>query len=179
MGTESDFVAEAHELISKIVSKPLCVERGAPLLYQVSVDNNLALTVRPEHPVRGNGAFQTDLCVFEAKSDVKIPRVVFEFKGNPTTHDVITYSVKARRHKQVYPYLRYGFVVSKLAAVPGLFSVHNELLDFCAAMANVAVAERHDFFARLVELEVTASRTLEQIAFGNYRTQLYRTQPII
>ena len=31
-----------------------------------------------------------------------------EFKQGLSTHDVLTYSAKATRHKQVYPYLRYG-----------------------------------------------------------------------
>ena len=33
---------------------------------------------------------------------VKIPRVVMEFKQGLSTHDVLTYSAKATRHKQVY-----------------------------------------------------------------------------
>lgn len=42
-------------------------------------------------PRRGASAFQTDLCVFEDKSEeVTIPRVVIEFKTHISTHDVLT-----------------------------------------------------------------------------------------
>ena len=34
---------------------------------------------------------------------MEIPRVVMEFKPRITTHDVIIYSAKARKHKQIYP----------------------------------------------------------------------------
>jgi hypothetical protein len=47
-----------------------------------------------------------------------------------TTHDVLTYSAKARKHKQVYPYLRYGFVVPEVEFVPRRFFIHNDALDY-------------------------------------------------
>jgi hypothetical protein len=103
MPEESKFVAEAQAAAAQVLVHPLSIRRGAALLYEVIVDNNLSLTVDPKRPVRGDSAFQTDLCVFEAKSDdIVIPRVVLEFKTRMTTHDVLTYSAKARKHKQVY-----------------------------------------------------------------------------
>ena len=124
MAEESEFVAEALAAANQVLRPPLSIDRGKALLYAVTVDNNMALTVDPKHPVRGDSAFQTDLCVFETKTvpsntangpksdDVLIPRVVLEFKSGISTHDVLTYSAKARKHKQVYPYLRYGLVES-------------------------------------------------------------------
>ncbi len=50
--------------------------------------------------------------------------MVFEFKTSLTTHDVLTYSTKARRHKQIYPYLRYGLLVSTETSVPRRFFIH-------------------------------------------------------
>src|SRR5450755_2665962 len=120
MAKESEFVEIAEAAAEKILSPPLSIRRGAALLYQVTVNNELSLTVDPTHPTRGNSAFQTDLCVFEEKKkDILIPRVVMEFKSRITTHDVLTYSAKARKHKQVYPYLRYGIVISEEAFIPG------------------------------------------------------------
>ena len=102
MPAESAFVEVAKEVAEKILPPPLFVQRGAALLYQVTVDNQLSLTVNVKRPARGNSAFQTDLCVFEKKSeDISIPRVVMEFKTRITTHDVLTYSAKATKHKQV------------------------------------------------------------------------------
>src|SRR5689334_122662 len=107
MAEESKFVEVALAAAQRILEPPLSVKRGAALLYEVTVDNMLALTVDPKRPVRGDAAFQTDLCVFEAKAgEVVIPRVVLEFKVRISTHDILTYSAKARKHKQVYPYLR-------------------------------------------------------------------------
>ncbi len=180
MATESEFVEVAKKVAETILPSPLFVQRGAALLYQVTVDNQLSPTVNVKHPVRGNSAFQTDLCVFEKKSeDVSIPRVVMEFKTRISTHDVLTYSAKATKHKQVYPYLRYGIVASAETAVPGRLFTHNESLDFCACVAGLEGKDLSDFFAKLLAAEVESSRRLEAIAFGSVRTRLFRSEVIL
>lgn len=180
MATESSFVELAKGVAEEILLPPLRVARGAALLYQVTVDNQLSLTVDVKRPTRGSSAFQTDLCVLEAKSeDVSIPRVVMEFKTRITTHDVLTYSAKATKHKQVYPYLRYGIVASDESSVPGRLFTHNESLDFCAAVSGLSDKELREFFASLLSAEVESSRRLEAIAFGSVRTRLYRTEVIL
>lgn len=177
MPAESTFVEVAREVAEKILPPPLFVERGAALLYQVTVDNQLSLTVNVKRPARGNSAFQTDLCVFEKKSEeVSIPRVVMEFKTRISTHDVLTYSAKATKHKQVYPYLRYGIVASSETAVPGRLFTHNESLDFCACVSGLEGKKLSDFFASLLSAEVESSRRLEAIAFGTVRTRLFRNE---
>ena len=139
MAEESPFVAVALQVAEEIGLQPLSVRRGAPLLYEIKVSNNLEV-MEPEQirrPRRGASAFQTDLCIFEERSPgVHIPRVVLEFKTKITTHDVLTYSAKATRHKQIYPYLRYGIVASAEKTVPGRVFTHNEGLDFFASVAG-------------------------------------------
>lgn len=180
MAAESSFVELAKGVAEEILHPPLRVARGTALLYQVTVDNQLSLTVDVKRPARGNSAFQTDLCVLEAKSeDVFIPRVVLEFKTRITTHDVLTYSSKATKHKQVYPYLRYGIVASDESSVPGRLFTHNESLDFCACISGLSNKKLRDFFASLLSAEVESSRRLEAIAFGSARTRLYRTEVIL
>lgn len=180
MAAESEFVGVAKEVAEKVLPSPLFVQRGAALLYQVTVDNQLSLTVNVKRPARGNSAFQTDLCVFEKKTDeVSIPRVVMEFKTRITTHDVLTYSAKAMKHKQVYPYLRYGIIASSEAAVPGRLFTHNESLDFCATVSGLEGQVLSDFFAWLLSAEVESSRKLEAIAFGSVRTRLFRSEVIL
>ena len=180
MPAESPFVEIAKEVAEKILRPPLFVQRGAALLYQVTVDNKLSPTVDVKRPRRGNSAFQTDLCVFEKKGeDVSIPRVVMEFKTSITTHDVLTYSAKATKHKQVYPYLRYGIVASGINAVPGRLFTHNESLDFCATVSGLTSEQLNDFFAALLKDEIESSRRLEAIAFGTVRTRLFRTEIIL
>ncbi len=176
MAEESKFVDTVYTLAQKFLKPPLEIRRGSALLYQVTVDNNLALTVDPKRPMRGDSAFQTDLCIFERKTaDIVIPRVVMEFKVKVSTHDVITYSVKARRHKQVYPYLRYGLVVSNESSVPGRFFVHNESLDFFFAMKGFNDAAVSASLSTILQAEAETSRRLEKIAFGNLRPRMFRT----
>jgi len=77
MAKESEFVGVALEVAqSLLASPPYVVRRGASLLYQVTVDNKLELSVEVKNPVKGQSAFQTDLCVFEIiNTEVTIPRV--------------------------------------------------------------------------------------------------------
>ena len=180
MAAESPFVATALDVANAVLPPPLVVKRGAPLLYQVTVDNRLNVTSDPKNPRRAKSAYQTDLCVFERLADgVELPRVVLEFKTSFTTHDVIIYSTNARRHKQIYPYLRYGMVASSLRNVGGRLFNHNESLDFCAAVAGLGDDELRSFFADLIVAEVEASRRLESIFFGSAKTRLFRSAVLI
>ena len=175
--TEDEFVATALAAAKDVLGSPLVIKRGANLLYQVTVDNQLNLKVNPKHPKRGQSAFQTDLCVFEQiDSETSIPRVVLEFKSTLTTHDVLTYSSKARKHKQVYPYLRYGLVIGSKTIIPGRFFTHNESLDFCVAASSYKSHRLHELFAKLLRDEVAASRTLEKITFGSYSVHVFRSE---
>jgi hypothetical protein len=176
---EDPFVEEALHAAGKVLDEPLLVRRGAALLYQVTVNNRLELVVDPKKPTRGQSAFQTDLCIFEKVSGgAEIPRVVMEFKPGITTHDVLTYSTKARKHKQVYPYLRYGLVVGNIKSIPGRFFTHNEGLDFCVAAALHKQKRLHALFASLLEQEVAASRRLEQIIFGKESVYVFRQEVV-
>jgi hypothetical protein len=182
MAKESEFVAIAQAAAEKVLVSPLSVIRSAALLYQVTLDNEL----NPDPPVeqlreprRGNSAFQTDLCVFEKKGDLSIPRVVMEFKRGITTHDVLTYSAKARKHKQVYPYLRYGIICSELAFIPGRVFTHNEALDFCAAIADYRGARLSEILEDLIRREVECSRRMEELVFDKARAFLFRTDVIV
>ena len=176
---ESEFIAVALDAAREVIGSPLSIVEGASLLYQVTVDNRLAINVNPKKPTRGNSAFQTDVCIFEEVSaDVTIPRVVLEFKANLSTHDVLTYSAKARRHKQVYPYLRYGLVIGNETTIPGRFFTHNEALDFCVAGGSFKKNRLQELFARLLGQEVKASRALEQIAFGHAPVFMFRSDII-
>jgi len=180
VAAESAFVAVAMEVARKVLEPPLSIHRGASLLYQVTVNNNLSVTVDVKNPRRGSSAFQTDLCVFEKKTaTVSIPRVVLEFKTKVSTHDVITYSAKATKHKQVYPYLRYGIVASDHATVPGRLFTHNQSLDFCASVGGLKGQKLREFFAFLLPAEAQASRRLEAIAFGSVRTRLFRNEAVL
>ncbi|HZZ95185.1 MAG TPA: hypothetical protein VFE23_21680 [Usitatibacter sp.] len=177
---EDPFVATAMEAAKEVLAPPLSIERGAALLYQVTVNNRLEIGVDPKKPVRGQSAFQTDLCVFETlDGDTKIPRVVLEFKPRISTHDVLSYSAKARKHKQIYPYVRYGIVIGSEEKVPGRFFTHNEALDFCVATATYKAHRLHEIIARLLRAEVQASRQLEKVAFGMAAVHVFRSDIVL
>jgi hypothetical protein len=178
--SEDQFVREALEAAEEILGPPLVIRRGAALLYRVTVNDQLEVTVNPRRPVRGQSAFQTDLCVFEEiPEDKRIPRVVMEFKARLSTHDVLTYSAKARKHKQVYPYLRYGIVIAREPTVPGRFFTHNEALDFCVAAALYKGKRIYEILTSLLREEVAASRRLQNIAFGKVSAHIFREEVIL
>lgn len=179
MAAESPFVEIAQSVAQRILQPPLRVVRGAPLLYEITVNNGLEVMSQEQvrKPKRGASAFQTDLCIFEDKTpEISIPRVVIEFKTKVTTHDILTYSAKATRHKQIYPYLRYGILASGEKTVPGRVFTHNESLDFFASVEGLEEADLVAFFASLFKAEVATSKCMEKIAFGTVKTRLFRTE---
>ncbi|MGZ4865110.1 MAG: hypothetical protein ACXV76_11165 [Halobacteriota archaeon] len=175
---EEEFAKQVTQLVRDILleqPKPHKAEPYANLLYQIFLDNKLEIPVRNlKEPTRGDSAFQTDLCVFSEKDGTSLPKVVFEFKDKLTSHDVITYSNKAKRHKQIYPYLRYGLICYGLSTVPKRFFIHNEGLDFCLATKEL-VADLRPPLEKLVNRELEISDQLESIMFGIQDRDFYRT----
>jgi hypothetical protein len=164
---EGRLLEVARRGLTRALPKRFQVEEHAVLLYHVPLDDHLQVAVDPRDPRRGQAGFQTDLCVFEmVEPNVRLPRVVVEFKTGFSTHDVITYSTKARRHKQVYPYLRYGLVVEKLAAMPRRFFVHNEAMDFALAAHGLPRAEFLALLLRIVRREISDSRRIQRLSAG-------------
>jgi hypothetical protein len=177
---EDPFVKIAKKAAETVIGPPLIIQQGASLLYQITVDNRLRISIDPKVPKRGQSAFQTDLCVFEEiDGKTRIPRVVLEFKKGLSTHDVLICSSKARRHKEIYPYLRYGLIIGDKEKIPGKFFTHNEALDFCIAADSFKQHRLHEIIAKLLKEEIEASRKLERIAFGNLTSHFYRNAVII
>jgi len=179
MPTERDLARILKRKIADILPSSMVVLEGEPLLHHIFVDNRLGyVPAKPGDPKRGQGAFQTDLCIFETiEGDIKIPRVVIELKVRLTTHDVLTYSAKARKHKQIYPYLRYGLVICGDKYIHKKVFLHNEAVDFCIAAESV----RHvtDILMKVVPKELKTSRCLEDIEFDRRQAQLFRTEIIL
>ncbi|MEM2145955.1 MAG: hypothetical protein QW279_11385, partial [Candidatus Jordarchaeaceae archaeon] len=95
---EVKFVNKVIASIKNVLPETYTVPPKANLFYQITVDNNLKILEDPRNPKRGQSAFQTDLCIFQKKGSILLPKVVIEFKDNISTHDVITYSSKAKKH---------------------------------------------------------------------------------
>ena len=121
------------------------VGRGVSLLYKLHFDGVGKLCPGTyESPTRGQLAFETDILI----QDAKVPLVALELKfGHFTTHDVLTYSTKALKHKELYPYLRYGFVVGGIKKIQNRFFTHNSGFDFAFVFADPIVG-----IPRLIEI---------------------------
>jgi hypothetical protein len=105
------------------------VREGAPLPYKLEIGTDGSPSSA------GKYAFKTDLLV--EKITPPIPLVVIELKVRDiTTHDIITYSHKAQRHEEIYPYLRYGLVVGQGGPLTAKFLTHNEAFDFALSIPN-------------------------------------------
>ena len=135
MMDESVFLEQFAEVAKTIFDiNKYRIEIRQNLFYELAVNEKMKLAVRDiNQPQRGNSAFQTDISISEIRLGTFIPRVVIEFKTNPSTHDILIYSAKAGKHKKIYPWLRYGMLADKINSVPDRFFKHNEHMDFFIA----------------------------------------------
>jgi hypothetical protein len=173
---ESSFVAIFESVAREVMGGKAIVRRKANLFYELFLDRQLKLAVKDTTaPKRGASAFQTDICILEQLDAIEFPRVAIEFKENISTHDILTYSAKAGRHKHIYPCLRYGLLCSAIETIPSRFFIHNEHLDFfIAAQRYTADSVIRPFAKKLIENELNISRILEEIHFGNQKFNYYR-----
>ena len=179
---ESQFVAIFKQASDNILwDSPIIVERGRNLLYQLPLNRQLKPSVADTiSPKRGDSAFETDICISEkvaGPEELLFPRVVIEFKPKITSHDILTYSAKAGKHRSMYPWLRYGLLASDIDAIPNRFFIHNEHLDFFIA-AHSHRSNLEKFIKKLIEKELRVSKALETIRFGNNNFDYYRTEII-
>ena len=111
--------------------------------------------------------FETDTVVFERAGGVVKPRVIVEAKlGSVTTHDAITYSYKAEKHKAITPYVRYGIMVGEREhyPLPGRLFRHGTNFDFMFSFKGEAPDDvEWDAFVALIEREVHYSRQIEEM----------------
>ena len=172
---ESTFVGIFEEAAKVALGKSAVIKRKVSLYYSLSLDRRLELsTPDTGNPKRGAAAFETDICISETLDGIDFPRIVIEFKESVTTHDILTYSAKAGKHKQIYPCLRYGLLSSALSSIPGRFFTHNESLDFFIAAKEYRKGEQVRTLARdLITRELKISKTLEEIHFSGKRVDYF------
>jgi len=159
------------EILEKFLKKELEgyeVKRNENLIYKVVVNENMQFNPKdPKKPKRGNLSFQTDLMIKKNN----LPLVVIETKfGGFSTHDVLTYSTKALKHKEIYPYLRYGFVVGGVKIIQNRFFTHNLGFDFAIAIEDV---NNLKLFIDLVKKQIKNSEMLLKILKEKNKTKLF------
>ncbi len=142
------------------------------LIYKVFIDDHLEYEPKnPKKPSRGNLSFQTDLMI----KDNNIPLVVIEVKNNGfSTHDILIYSTKAQRHKEIYPYLRYGFLIGNLNVIHNRFFIHNYGFDFALAIENCEI-ENINKLIKIINSQIENAKKLLSILKKESKVTLFNT----
>ena len=166
---EKEFVNELVKIIKpKFPNYNISI--GESLIYKViiNVEGNYH-PPDPLNPARGSLAFQTDILI--KKGD--LPLLVIEVKyGGFSTHDVLTYSTKAIKHKEIYPYLRYGFIVGGASVITNKFFTHNVGFDFALAMPDL---NDISLLNEIMKSQISSAEALIDIAENPNRTRFYNS----
>ena len=111
--------------------------------------------------------FETDLLIYEKKDGKIIPRIIVEAKlGSITTHDAITYSYKAEKHKYITPHLRYGIMIGdrEKYPLPGRLFRHGTNFDFVFSFVSTEPSDKEWMsFVEIIKDEVVFSRQIEEM----------------
>ena len=132
---EKEFMLKIRSKLEESLPSEYKAEVSKKLLYKIIVDEELCFyPSSPSSPKKGEYAFETDIAIVKGN----IPLVIIEIKyGGFSTHDILTYSTKAVRHKEIYPYLRYGLLVGDKPNITSKFFQHNVGFDFAMAMKSI------------------------------------------
>lgn len=162
------------------------IKTGKSIFYSLSIDENGNIPIfqnEKGEPIRGRGtSFEQDILLYErvAGQTSIVPRVAVEVKfGGVTTHDAIVYSEKARRLRNVYPYLRYGFLTGDLMSLPPRLLRIGTEFDFIIRISNPPSQEEKEHLIALLLEEIEASRNLSLVFSGKVSVQLLRRKVII
>jgi len=173
---ESEFREKLKENIQrKLGEDNYEIKMAENLIYKIIINENLQFEPNESrNPKRGRYAFQTDLLII--RKDEQLPLVVIETKyGGFSTHDVLTYSTKAQKHKEIYPYLRYGLVVGGTNKITNKFFVHNIGFDFAIALEKIddsAINELID----TVRCQIKNAESILEIFKDKNQTKSFNTQ---
>jgi hypothetical protein len=174
--SEKEFRGKLVKILQEELGSGYSVKEKVDLIYWVMIDRNLEYRPKdPKNPrrgIRGGHAFQTDIAVGEERSSGFLPLVVIEvkYKGRKrtgfTTHDVLTYSEKALKHKAIYPYVRYGLVDYGEKYLPPKFFVHNVGLDFAIAIKDINDRNERQLLVNTVKEQIEVARNLLDVFEG-------------
>jgi hypothetical protein len=173
---ETDFKLKLKEKIEEKLDG-FYVKTDENLLYKVLVNDKLEYEPNnPKNPTRGNYAFQTDILIGKGIT----PLVVIETKyGGFSTHDILTYSTKALKHKEIYPYLRYGLVVGGDDVIHGRFFTHNVGFDFAITIKDINDENRIMNLIDIINKQIQNSNLLLDIQSEKYKIRKYNTLLVI
>jgi len=173
---ESEFREKLKENIQrKLGEDKYEIKMAENLIYKIIINENLQFEPnKSRNPKRGRYAFQTDLLII--RKDGQLPLVVIETKyGGFSTHDVLTYSTKAQKHKEIYPYLRYGLVVGGTNKITNKFFVHNIGFDFAIALEKIDDRTINELID-IVRCQIKNAESILEIFKDKNQTKSFNTQ---
>ena len=172
--TEEEFGIALAKALEKDLSDYEVTTKES-LIYRVIVDEDGEFFPRnTEKPIRGKLAFQTDLLVKKGKLPLVVCELKYKKGGGFTTHDILTYSTKAKRHKEIYPYLRYGFIAGNTQTLSNKFFTHNTAFDFALAIEGFNKESKEEFVC-LVKDQVSYGEKLLNVLQNKHSARLYKT----
>lgn len=157
------------------------VETHKSLLYTLHIDENGDILINLNadgEPKRGGGSgFEQDILIYEhvdGKTTI-VPRVAVEVKfRGVTTHDALVYSEKARRIRQIYPYIRYGMFLGDMEFVPPRVLRLGTEFDFIVTVGNPPGQNELPTLVDILLDELKTSHILGQILTGDESVSMYR-----
>ncbi len=160
----TDFIS--NKLKDFLKKRKLCAKTLQKIPYSFEIDGYTE-DWKPDIDKESIMPFETDLVIYEENDGRIIPRVIIEAKlGKVTTHDAITYSYKAEKHKAITPYLRYGIMIGgrDKYPLPGRLFRHGTNFDFMFSFAGTD-PDRKEWkaFTEMLEKEVEYSRLMEEM----------------
>ena len=112
--------------------------------------------------------YQTDILVFETYQEKRIPRVIIECKISINTDSIIAYNAKAKKHKNIFPHIQYGFLFfsDDKKELHWNYHINNDNFDFelLLPVTNITDKQKRLFIDTIIE-QVKLSREKERIIF--------------
>ncbi|MHB2155766.1 hypothetical protein ACX8XN_15400 [Calditrichota bacterium GD2] len=178
--TESKF----KNIVKNILKEALEIDKydvqsDKNLIYKVIVNESFKFDPNvPDNPRRGNYAFQTDLLI--TKNNNRLPLVVIETKyGGFSTHDVLTYSSKAQKHKEVFPYIRYGLLVGGTPKITNKFFIHNIGFDFALALEDTENNSATNELVEIIKDQINNAESILEVLRVKNKTKSFNTRIVI
>ncbi len=111
--------------------------------------------------------YEVDLVIKEKRGKNLVPKVIIESKYNTySTHDVITYSNKAKAHKELYNGLKYGFMIgnSNEKSIKSRLLSHGENFDFMFVFSEELPTDKEwNLFVNVIKRNLDSSNKYESI----------------
>jgi len=182
LAKESKIKDEIAVILKNILKDKSFKIYDSPKKLEVGTEKKVRYLIDEKLPTRGENAFNVDILIFfknteNQENDDKIPRddeipfVVIEVKGSKgiQTDQIIACSGKAKRHKRLYPWLRYGIIwnSTKEPNIPFRFFKNNENLDFAYNINEISKNKMNDkikkFYSEILKDQIEIAIKLYEI----------------